>query len=58
MTGANICKTLSTLERVDGLRQRNITQTECEGVLNGILTNGGLTEALFHFLRGIQEVLL
>ena len=58
LTGKEICKTLSSLKNVDGLRMRNITKTECENVFDGILTNGGLTETLFHFLRGVQEVLL
>jgi|LauGreDrversion4_2_1035121.scaffolds.fasta_scaffold21489_1 hypothetical protein len=53
LTGKEICKTLSHLGEVDGLRKRNITNSECEKVLNGILTNGGLTETLFHFLRGV-----
>jgi hypothetical protein len=53
LTGSNICKTLSSLKNVDGLREHNITKIECERVLDGILTNGGLTETLFHFLRGM-----
>lgn len=58
LTGKEICKTLSKLHDIDGLRKRNISQAECMRVQNGVLTNGGLTETLFHFLRGVQEVLL
>ena len=53
LVGKEICKTLSTLEGVDGLKMRNITKSDCENVYNGILTNGGLVEAVFHFLRGV-----
>lgn len=58
LKGDQLCKVLSNLENVDGLRIRNISYNKCIQVYNGILTNGGLTETLYHFLRSQQELML
>lgn len=52
LEGENLCKTLSKLKEVDGLRIKNISLEKCLKVYQGILTNGGLTATLFHYLRG------
>ena len=43
---------------MDGLRIKNISFEKCLKVYQGILTNGGLTATLFHFLRGQQDLML
>ena len=48
LTGNNLCR---TLRLTPAQSSRNLTLA-CDSVLNGVLTNGGLTETLFHFLRG------
>lgn len=58
MEGSNLCQILSTIEDVDGLKKRNITLDKCLQVYNGILTNGGLTENLFHFLKNLQDIMI
>ncbi len=55
-----MCETLSNSMNLvsTDLRASNITLDNCLTVINGILTNGGLTETLFHFLKNIEDILI
>ena len=57
---SNMCLTLSNSMNLvsTDLRASNVTLDNCLNVYNGILTNGGLTETLFHFLRNIEDILI